>query len=192
MANEIFKVGAFEVESDGSVTAAVNGTLGATTPASAAVTTLTASSTAAITGVTTLGDDLVLDDTPSIGGSLTLKSVDSGIVSVNTGGAATTITLAIPDKCSIAAFAGQVTTEIAGIDSTTGTFALTGGNTETIGTISAFTAGTALTGIGLGGADLTTSATTNASFTLSGGADNTPSAGAVRLKVWYFQMEALD
>lgn len=161
--------------------------------------TITLSPSAGITakGITTTAAltvqaaDVVVDY-PATGGSLTLRRYDSGVTAVATGGAATTLTLAIPAAARLESYALKVTTTIAGIDSTTGTLALTGGNTETIGTISAFSAGTKLTKAAPGGVDLTTTAATNASFTLSGGADNTPSAGAVRLVVWAWVTEELD
>lgn len=148
---------------------------------------LVASGAVSLTGTNTLAS-LVFDSRPSIGAHMTLVQYDSGITAVNTGGAATTLTLNIPAAAHIVGVAAKVTTAIAGINSTTGTFALTGGSTASLGTISAFSADTKLT---TADSELTTD-TTNATFTLSGGGDNTPSAGAVRLTVTVLVQSALD
>lgn len=159
----------------GPATGALNGTLGATTPAAAAVTTLTSTSE-------------VVDGFPLLGAHSTRVQYDSGLVSLDTGDASTAITMNIPAGALVIGAALKVTTEIAGIDSTTGTLALTGGSTATLGTISAFTAGT----LGTFAAAAPTTATTQASFVLSGGGDDIPSAGAVRLVITAIVQAALD
>lgn len=119
----------------------------------------------------------IVDGLPAIGGHSTTVQYDSGVVSLATGGAATTLTMDIPAGALVKGAALKVTTTVANVDSTTGTLTLSGGSTATLGTISAFTSGTK----GTFAAAAPTTATTQAVFTLSGGADNTPSAGAVRL-----------
>jgi len=136
----------------------------------------------------TAREPIVVDDLYSAGGEMTLRHYDSGVTTVATDGATTVLTLSIPAAAHVIGVAAKVTTSIAGVNSTTGTFALTGGSTASLGTISAFTAGTKMT---VAESELTT-ATTNATFVLSGGADNTPSAGAVRLVVTCLVQSALD
>jgi hypothetical protein len=107
-------------------------------------------------------------------------------VDLDTGDAETALALAIPFPARILAWGVAFDTAAAGIDSTTGTLALTGGSTATLGTVSAFTAG--LMGGGmtdLSAASMLTTAETNGTFTLSGGADNIPSAGTVVVSVVY-------
>jgi len=133
-------------------------------------------------------DKLVVDDSPPLGAELPLRHYASAVTAVATGGATTAITVDVPAGALVTGAALKVTTTIAGIDSTTGTLALTGGSTATLGTISAFTAGTK----GTFAAAAATTAATQASFVLSGGADNTPSAGAVQLVVSAIVQAALD
>lgn len=159
----------------GPVTGALNGTLGATSPAAATVTALISTSD-------------TVDGFPAIGGHSTRVQYDSGLVPLDTGDDSTAITMSIPAGALVIGAALKVTTGIAGVDSTTGTLALTGGSTATLGTISAFTAGT----LGTFAASAPTTGTTQASFTLSGGGDNIPSAGAVRLVITAIVQAPLD
>lgn len=131
---------------------------------------------------------VVIDGNPSIGADVALRQYASAVTAVATGGATTAITVDVPAGARVVGAALKVTTTIAGIDSTTGTLALTGGSTATLGTISAFTAGTKLT---VAPSEATTAAT-QASFVLSGGADNTPSAGAVQLILSCLVQSPLD
>jgi len=138
-------------------------------------------------GNTSLSGGVVL--TPAIGGNLSNLTVEVADLAVNTGGAATTITLNVPDGALIFGVSFKIATEITGIDSTTGTLAFTGGSTTTAGTVSAFTAGETITNmnaIGVSGA------VANAAFTLSGGADNTPSGGTISVVVHYWTIGDLD
>lgn len=156
---------------------------------------LTTTDDLTVTGLATVGETLVvtgaLSSVTSLavshasGAAMTRKRYDSGITAVATGGAATTITLSIPSGEAVVAYAFAVTTTIADIDSTTGTLEFTGGSTANIGTVSTFTSGTVKDSI-LSGSNYPVVLTdvTNATFTLSGGADNTPSAGAIRLVVF--------
>ena len=118
------------------------------------------------------------------------------LVTLSTVGATTDTTIQIPANSLVLGVTVRVTTTIAGIDSTL----LQIGDATTaarFGSIAAFTAGT--TGVGLnhlqGGIStdaagpILTSATA-VRLTLSGGADNTPSAGAVRVTIHYISLTA--
>ena len=120
----------------------------------------------------------------------------SELVTLSTVGATTDTTMQIPANSLVLGVTVRVTTGITGIDST----ALQFGDSTTaarFGTIAAFTAGT--TGVGLahlqGGIStdaagpIVTSATA-VRLTLSGGTDNTPSAGAVRVTIHYISLTA--
>lgn len=117
-------------------------------------------------------------------------------VTLSTVGATTDTTIQIPANSLVLGVTVRVTTGITGINST----ALQFGDSTTaarFGSIAAFTAGT--TGVGLaqlqGGIStdaagpIVTSATA-VRLTLSGGADNTPSAGAVRVTIHYISLTA--
>lgn len=137
--------------------------------------------------------DRVRVDSTGVGGAFSIRQYDSGVVDVATDGAATTLTLGIPDGSVILGFAVQVEDEITGIDGDTGTFAFIGGSTLTFRTISAFTSGTGGTGAISGTTDGTVSGDpANATFTISGGADNTPDGGSVRAVVTAMTITALD
>lgn len=118
------------------------------------------------------------------------------LVTLSTVGATTDTTMQIPANSLVLGVTVRVTTGITGIDST----ALQIGDATTaarFGSIAAFTAGT--TGVGLnhlqGGIStdaagpIVTSATA-VRLTLSGGTDNTPSAGAVRVTIHYISLTA--
>jgi len=120
----------------------------------------------------------------------------SELVTLSTVGATTDTTIQIPANSLVLGVTVRVTTGITGIDST----ALQFGDSTTaarFGSIAAFTAGT--TGVGLnhlqGGisTDATGPIVTSATavrLTLSGGTDNTPSAGAVRVTIHYISLTA--
>lgn len=139
-------------------------------------------------------------------GTVLTQTVTSGATSVfgqieenltlSTVGATTDTTIQIPANSLVLGVTVRVTTGITGIDST----ALQIGDSTTaarFGSIAAFTAGT--TGVGLahlqGGIStdaagpIVTSATA-VRLTLSGGTDNTPSAGAVRVTIHYISITA--
>lgn len=128
------------------------------------------------------------DCLPALGAHMTLQAFDSGLTSLDTGDASTVVTLSIPAGALVIGAALKVTTEITGANSTTGTLALTGGSSTTLLTISAFTANT----LGKGAVAAPTSATTEASFVLSGGGDDIPTAGAIRVVVYAYVMNNLD
>lgn len=129
-----------------------------------------------------------LDATGTEAGALKVRKYKSAATAVSTSGAATTLSAVIPAGSTILGYSIKVTTTIAGINSSTGTLTVTGGGSGTLGTIAAFTAGTT----GTGGAAIAVGATAaNLVFTLSGGADNTPSAGAIQVLVWYVHIEGL-
>lgn len=124
------------------------------------------------------------------------RSMLSELVTLSTVGATTDTTIQIPANSLVLGVTVRVTTGITGIDST----ALEIGDATTsnrFGSIAAFTAGT--TGVGLnhlqGGIStdaagpIVTSATA-VRLTLAGGADNTPSAGAVRVTIHYISLTA--
>lgn len=106
--------------------------------------------------------------------------------SLATGGAATTLTNTLPAGAMLLGFASKFTVAPADIDGDTATWTTTG-TSSTIGTMSALTTAghlekavaTALT------------ATTSFVLTLSGGSDNTPSAGEVRVRIYYVEIDAL-
>lgn len=125
---------------------------------------------------------------PQAGGDLRRHCIKQ-TASVATGGAATTVTVNIPAGSAVVGGALKVETDIAGIDSTTGTLALSGGASDTILTISAFTTGTKAKQL-ITPADCT--ATTQLTFTLSGGSDNTPSGGSITVIVYYDTIDAMD
>jgi len=124
------------------------------------------------------------------------RAMLSELVTLSTVGATTDTTIQIPANSLVLGVTVRVTTGITGIDST----ALQFGDSTTaarFGSIAAFTAGT--TGVGLnhlqGGisTDATGPIVTSATavrLTLSGGTDNTPSAGAVRVTIHYISLTA--
>lgn len=124
------------------------------------------------------------------------RAMLSELVTLSTVGATTDTTMTIPANSLVLGVTVRVTTGITGINSTS----LQVGDATTaarFGSISAFTAGT--TGVGLnhlqGGIStdaagpIVTSATA-VRLTLAGGADNTPSAGAVRVTIHYISLTA--
>ena len=114
------------------------------------------------------------------------RKIVKATTDLDTGDAETAITLAIPASARILGYGVAFDVAAAGIDSTTGTLTLTGGSTATLGTVSAFTAGRVGGGMtDLSAASMLTTATTQATFTLSGGSDNTPTAGTVVIVVAY-------
>jgi hypothetical protein len=126
---------------------------------------------------------------PQTGGDIKLKCVNQ-TVNVSTGGAATTVTLNIPVGAVVRGGGLKLATAITGADSTTVTLALSGGSTTTITTLSALTIGTKSVKL-IAPAVITTSVG-DATVTLSGGADNTPTGGSVQVVVWYETIDALD
>lgn len=116
----------------------------------------------------------------SNGATFTLQTF-VGTATLATGGATTTITLAsgtLPAGSMVLGSGVRITTTIAGVNSTDGQL-MVNGSTDFIGFVSAFTAGTstgACRAVAVQTADELT-------FVLSGGADNTPSAGAIKYAV---------
>lgn len=119
-------------------------------------------------------------------------------VTLSTAGATTDSTIDLPTNSIIQAVTARVTTTIAGANSTT---IQIGDNlpqaTRFNSTASALTAGTTIVGLNqwdptiatatLGPRQLTAQ---KVRITLAGGADNTPSAGAVRIVIHYIQFTA--
>lgn len=119
--------------------------------------------------------------TASNGATLQLKSI-SGTATLATGGATTTITLAsgtLPAGSAVVAGSVRISTSIAGINSTEARLKLNG-SADTLVELAAFTSGT--TGFTAG--IISVSTADEATFVLSGGADNTPSAGAVKYAIF--------
>lgn len=173
----------FDVTDAGAITAA-----GAVTSSSNLVASGLVVATSGVLSYDSVTGDSLIAQVDGVGG-LTRLCADSGVVAVATGGAATSLTLNVPAGAKIVAVLLRVTTTIAGIDSTTGTVALTGGSTTSVGTISAFSAGTSGKFFLATADGLVTGSAANATFTLSGGADNTPSAGAIRLVAFYEKID---
>lgn len=138
--------------------------------------------------IETQGLDLVPPSERDSGnGWLRHKTVEVS-ADVATDGAATTLEPEVPDGAKVLSVHFEVVTEIADIDSTTGTLSFADGSTTDVGTISAFAAGTKLTKI----TDEAISGDVgNLTFTLSGGSDNTPSGGSIRAVLHYVEATAL-
>lgn len=120
----------------------------------------------------------------------------SELVTLSTSGATTDSTIDLPAGSIILAVTARITTTIAGIDSTS----LQLGDPTTaarFGSAAAFTAGTTAIGITALNGNITTTAagptqaaSAKVRLTLAGGADNTPSAGAVRIVINYIVFTA--
>lgn len=143
---------------------------------------------------------LNLGSSQAVGGGLVYRYVDTGVVSLTTSGATTVITLDIPVGAVILGVAANVTTAVAGVSASgvTATLAFTGGSTLAIGTfVSAGDGNVAKnTKITLAynpasSSTVVSSSVANAALVFSGGADNTPSAGAIRVVVQYLTMTPL-
>lgn len=129
------------------------------------------------------------------GVDISRKVYDTGYVDLATDAAATTLASGvIPAGARVLGATFAVGTAIAGIDSTTGTLTVDDEDaTEvTFSTISAFTAGTSQSNLtNEQSGDIILDKVADIVFTLSGGADNTPSAGTVRAIVWYESIDGL-
>lgn len=137
---------------------------------------------------------------PEIGAELKRLPADSGATALDNADGTTTLTLDIPSGARIIAWAANVTTAIADVSlaGVTVAIALTGGSSLALGNLVTggdgnLAANTKNQGmIDPNQAGLVTTGTTQAEVTISGGVDNTPSAGAIRLVVWYETVAALD
>lgn len=129
-------------------------------------------------------------------GEAAVLSTLSENVTLSTAGATTDSTIDLPAGSIILSVVARITVDIAGVNSTT----LSVGDPTTaarFGTTTTLTAGTVITGITQMNGNISTTATgpTQAAaakcrLTLSGGADNTPSAGAVRIAIIFIQFTA--
>lgn len=129
-------------------------------------------------------------------GQSTMISSVSENLTLSTLGATTDSAIQIPANSFILAVDAIITTAIAGVNSTTVSI----GDSTTaarFGTMASMSQGTSTVGITqLSGASTTlatgpsTSSALNIRITLSGGADNTPSAGAVRITAHYIVLGA--
>lgn len=137
---------------------------------------------AAIEGLTELlGDE-------SDGGQMETLSA-SYTATLSTSEATTSIDANLPAGAVILGAAVKVTTAIAGVTGgVVGALTASGGSSATL--VSNIATALASTGQkALAGAELT--AETDLVYTLSGGADVTPSAGAIRVKIWYRRLTSL-
>lgn len=138
-------------------------------------------------------EDVVLSHPDASGGKLHLASYYSGTVSLSTSGATTAIAAQIPSGAIIESVSAKIVTAIAGVSVANVTVALafTSGSTLAVGSFVAVgdgnvAAGTTLVNtfgyavdnkVGASEADL--------ALVISGGVDNTPSAGAIQVLVHY-------
>lgn len=136
---------------------------------------------------------------PELGGEIKRQTVDTGAVSLSTGGATTTLGLTIPSGARIISAVGRVNTAITGVSASgvTVAAAFSGGSTLAIGDF--ITAGdgnaaknTKVANLFGYATDNKTTGSTDITITISGGVDNTPSAGAVRFLVTYDTVAAID
>lgn len=158
---------------------------------------------AAVTGNVAIVGNIVATDRIASGSAIGLVTPTLGsfaldftevLVTLSTTGATTAInfgTNGLPAGALAVATSIRVVDAITGINSTDGTLNLnpTTGPSPA-GTINAFTAGSteggiAPTGIAIDGADAD-----DGTFVLSGGADNTPSAGSIRVTVYFWRVAA--
>jgi hypothetical protein len=137
-----------------------------------------------------------LETQTGLNGSQLITGQVSENITLSTSGATTDSTIDLPANSIILSVTARITTTIAGVDSTT----LSIGDPTTaarFGTTGTLTAGTTVVGLNHQQGSVSTDATgpvqTSAAkvrLTLSGGADNTPSAGAVRITIHYMQFIA--
>lgn len=127
-------------------------------------------------------------------GQTTVISSVSENLTLSTSGATTDSSIQIPANSFIFGVSALITTTISGADSTTVSIG-DATTTARFGTMAALTAGTSVMGITqISGASTTlangpsTSSALAIRVTLSGGGDNTPSAGAIRLTAHYLNM----
>jgi hypothetical protein len=130
-------------------------------------------------------------------GATTLTGTVTENITLNTGGDTTDSTIDLPANSFILSVTARVTTTIADVDSTTIQLGDPTTATRFNSTASALTAGTTIVGLNqLQGAISTDAAgpvqlsTAKVRITLAGGADNTPSAGAVRITIHYITLGA--
>lgn len=136
---------------------------------------------------------------PTVGGELTHRTSVS-TTSLNTGGTTTDIDLNIPVGANIRAVSSKIVDAIAGVSATgvTVNLAFTGGNTADIGNFVAAGDGNVVANSKLkkilpGGVSGAVSGTpADMRVTISGGADNTPTAGSIKIVVHYTELADLD
>lgn len=141
-----------------------------------------------------------LTQDPEIGGELKRLCVDTGAVALDIADGTTALTFGIPSGARLVGCAANITTAISGVSvaGVTVNLAFTGGSTLSVGNFVTGGDGnvaqnTKLTALfDPNQAGIITSGATEGQLTISGGADNTPDAGAVRALVWYETLAALD
>lgn len=137
---------------------------------------------------------------PQVGGELTRFCVDFGIISLNTGSPTTALDFNIPIGANLIGIAANITTAIAGVSASavTVTLAFTGGSTLSVGTFVSGGDGnvpqdTKLTNLfGYAADTAVTTSLADMALVISGGGDNTPSAGAIRVVAVYETLADLD
>ena len=109
------------------------------------------------------------------------------LVTLDTTSATTTFSFGasgLPVEALVIAMSIRVVTTITGATSTTGTLNVNPvGPGSPVGSISTFTAGAVASGLGTSGTVITQADA--GSFVLSGGGDNTPSGGSIRVTVYF-------
>ena len=138
---------------------------------------------------------------PTNGADWTHASADSGLTSLDVGDGTTTVTVTVPDGARLLGSACKITTSIADVSGAAVTVAVafTGGsslaavpNFVTVGDGNV-AAGTQVRDLyDYADVNVVTGAAAQLEVTISGGVDNTPSAGAIRCIVHYATLGALD
>ena len=125
----------------------------------------------------------------SNGQNLTISPVSENIT-LSTSGASTTSTIDIPADSFIVSVTARITTTIAGVDSTS--VVIKGDDSgATFAQLTALTVGTSTVGLAHHATGEGANATAGkVQISLLGGADNTPSAGAVRITIHYIKLTA--
>lgn len=138
---------------------------------------------------------------PSVGADWTQAVADSGITALDVADGTTTLTVTVPDGARLLGSACKVTTSIADVSvaGVTVAVAFTGGSS--LAAVPALvTGGDGNVASGTQTRELydyadnnvVTGAAAQLEVTISGGADNTPSAGAMRCLVHYATLAAMD
>lgn len=136
---------------------------------------------------------------PDFGGDYHKKADFVVSKTLSTSGGTTNLGFSVPVGAIIRGVSAKIITTIAGVSTSGVTVALafSGGSTLSVGSFVSsgdgnVAAGTKLTKLyDYAASNAVTSTTANLTLTISGGADNTPSAGAIRAVVYYDVLDAL-
>jgi len=149
-----------------------------------------------------IGTPTALTIAPASGGDWSLQTADSGIVQLNQAGTTTTVTMSVPVGSMLVGSACKITTAISGVSATGVTVAVawTGGSSLTPGVPSFVINGDGNIALNTKSQkiydytanNIVISSVANLQVAISGGADNTPSAGAVQCVAHYTTVAALD